>query len=387
MDLQDKFKTVKYSHDPRDLEQFLLTCIEEGSEDGLNYVLQPINFYSTHNHGLISSIGAEACALTAMHWGVNGLSGLAETALNSHEVDAVSTILEILAYAASSRLTFFLCGRHYTFPYLQEQLDLTNVRYRSRSFINTVKEELLNIIVNYERKDHAPLSLTIALQNLSNHASGDDEEEYYDDEESTYYKEIIISGREAFDTLFAACSARWLRFNRKDLKEYISLLHKPDITEQEIHLHIAKNPYLLDPFYAHVWSKEQLGEKFEADFIVRLMDDNYIVVEIKKPNDLIMNKAGDLSAEATHAVRQAIEYRTWIVRNHLYVKQRFENIEEPSCLVVIGMENDLDEKQRNLLRQQNERGNLKIVGFDWLYRRANTILDNLFNHIFGPFEY
>jgi hypothetical protein len=170
------------------------------------------------------------------------------------------------------------------------------------------------------------------------------------------------------------------RIDGRALNEFHYLLQKTDISEQEVHTYLVQNPFLLDPFYEHIWSKEPLGERLEADFIIRLMDDSYIVVEIEKPGDPILNKKGDLSAQATHALRQALEYRSWIIRNHLYAKQRFENIGEPSCLVIIGLESRLSDEQRGLLRQQNERDNVKIVGFDWLYQRAKAVLNNLMKH-------
>ncbi len=69
-------------------------------------------------------------------------------------------------------------------------------------------------------------------------------------------------------------------------------------------------------------------------------------MEIEKPCDPIMNKAGDFSARTTHAIRQVIEYHSWLVENYLYAKRRFENLRTPSCLVVIGLESKLSEKQK-----------------------------------------
>jgi hypothetical protein len=114
---------------------------------------------------------------------------------------------------------------------------------------------------------------------------------------------------------------------------------------------------------------------------LRLLDDEYVVVEIEKPSDKILNRRGNLSAEATHAIRQALEYRDWLISNHLYVRDRFENIWRPRCLVVIGLESLLSPAQRERLRQENEsrQGMVKIVGFDGLLHRSESILSNIIN--------
>lgn len=51
---------------------------------------------------------------------------------------------------------------------------------------------------------------------------------------------------------------------------------------------------------------------------------------------------------------------------------------EVSCLVVIGLEGALGPSQMQALRNDNrQRHALKIVGFDWLASRAETMRDNM----------
>jgi hypothetical protein len=116
-----------------------------------------------------------------------------------------------------------------------------------------------------------------------------------------------------------------------------------------------------------------------ADFLVRLMDDRYIVVEIEKSVDPIMSAKGDLSWQATHAIRQALEYRDWLISNYLYARQSFEKLWRPRCMVVIGLESSLTLEQTDRLRQENEsrQGMVEIIGFDQLLKRAEAMLNNI----------
>lgn len=185
----------------------------------------------------------------------------------------------------------------------------------------------------------------------------------------------------AMESLFFAIGARWFGLSHSRIEEYSKLVLREDIAEEEAHNYLAMHPYILEPFYSQIWSKERLGEALIADFVIRLIDNSYLVVEIEKPSDMIMTKSGNLSAKTTHAVRQALEYREWLLTNLLYSKQRFPELWRPACLVVIGQESHLNMLQQERLRQENEsrQGILRIVGYDTLRDRAKAVISNLFN--------
>ena len=53
-------------------------------------------------------------------------------------------------------------------------------------------------------------------------------------------------------------------------------------------------------------------------------------------------------------------------------------MDEVTCLVVVGLEGLLGPSQKQALRNDNrQRHALKIVGFDWLASRAETMRDNM----------
>jgi hypothetical protein len=72
-------------------------------------------------------------------------------------------------------------------------------------------------------------------------------------------------------------------------------------------------------------------------------------------------------------VSQATEYKRFIERLP-NVQVYFPDIDELVCLVVIGLERNLNSEQIQALRNDNrQRHALKIVGFDWLAKRALNI--------------
>jgi hypothetical protein len=343
------------------LEDALLACIEDGSEIGLGLAIKLTDFdYDGTSYKWSDKFAA---AITAIYWGSQGISKLSELALYSDSYSTITVITRVLAHAASSTLDDLFDKETFNLQKLAEKLDLTNSRYKSEGFTQTAKRELSNFVINFEPEVPVPYDLISSLNLLA-------------------IRGLQDQNTMAFYNLFFALTSRWFHLNKSGIENYYELIHEQGISEEDVQAYLTNNSYILDPFYAQVWPKAKLGEKLIVDFMVRLMDDTYIVVEIEKPSDPILTQRGDLSAQATHAIRQAIEYRDWLISNHLYVKGRFEGILRPVCLVVIGMESSLNEDQKLRLWQENEsrHGILRVVGYDWLYTRSKSIFNNIVNN-------
>jgi hypothetical protein len=129
-----------------------------------------------------------------------------------------------------------------------------------------------------------------------------------------------------------------------------------------------------------VWPKPDLHGAKEPDFVIRRIDDSYIVVEIETPAKPLVTGGGQVSAQVTQAVTQAMEYRTFLLERFPQAATFFPEFRNPECLVVIGMERDLSEDQRRaLLRENQHRQGVHIVGFDWVAQRAEAITNNIIN--------
>ncbi len=130
-----------------------------------------------------------------------------------------------------------------------------------------------------------------------------------------------------------------------------------------------------------IWPEPNLlGSRF-PDFVVRRSDNTYVVVEIECPSKNIVTAAGQLSADTTHAEQQAVDYRTYLLRRINDARAHFPGFDNPDCLVVIGKEQGLTDRQREVLRDANlTRHKLRIVGFDWLAERAKVVAANITRH-------
>jgi hypothetical protein len=101
-------------------------------------------------------------------------------------------------------------------------------------------------------------------------------------------------------------------------------------------------------------------------------------VEIETPRKQLITQGGQLSADATHAERQATDYRAFLDERIAEAEQHFSQYRSAECLVVVGLEATLSNGQATSLRNVNAgRHKVRIVGFDWLARRASAIIENI----------
>ena len=186
------------------------------------------------------------------------------------------------------------------------------------------------------------------------------------------------SGRSACPGTFRCAIGALARGEHPTLDEYERLIAERPDDEPAFQRFLTDTPRLLDPMAVQVWPEPNLFGSRQPDFLVRRADDTYIVVEIECPGKLLVTAGGNLSAEVTHAERQATDYRSYLVRHHANAALHFPGFDEPDCLVVAGLERRLDDTRRSVLRDANRhRHCLRIVGFDWLGERARTVAANI----------
>ena len=142
--------------------------------------------------------------------------------------------------------------------------------------------------------------------------------------------------------------------------------------------YLTRHPVLLDPLAASVHPKQRLGLEHATDFAVRSHDDQWTLVEIERPHDRLFTKKGDFLARFTHALRQVLDFQTWVDNNVAYAQRHMPAISSPRGLLVIGRSADLSEGEKVRLAALNERlYRVRIETFDGLLRRSALMYENL----------
>ncbi len=145
---------------------------------------------------------------------------------------------------------------------------------------------------------------------------------------------------------------------------------------------LEKHPLLLDSRAFQVWGRPDLHGKLEPDFVIRTYDDNYVIAEIETPDKKLVTRRGNLSADATHAIDQVLEYQDYLSSHLAEASGSFPQFKTSTGLVVVGRESSLNAKQKDVLRRENQsRPNIRIVGFDALADSSKTVTNNVIHGI------
>jgi len=159
-----------------------------------------------------------------------------------------------------------------------------------------------------------------------------------------------------------------------DFHELIS--HAPN--EEACHKFLVRHPVFLDPL-AHSISKQRLGIEHITDFVLRRLDDKYLLVEIEKPQDRIFTHQGDFTAQFSHALGQVLDFQAWIADNLSYAQKHLPLIVAPRGLLVMGRRSDLTDQDKRKLHQMNvSLPTIDIATFDDLYESTARLYENAY---------
>ena len=345
---EDTEEFIRGGH-PRDLGALLDACTQDGSLDALVCVTRLFeDMYGgiTFNFELKAPPAWElAC------WGERGLDQLVAATLKAPTSKNVSLCLQILTTLASGRLLEeppVFCD--------EARLRRLDALLKSRPEVRSyAKSKLTAFVLSVEDEDDLIDMIATGFSRVS----------------------FLRGGANAAKELFAAVSTRWLTISEPLLRKYETLIADRPDDEPAFQVFFTEHPQLLDPMAAEVWPQPALHGAQIPDFVIRRFDNSYVVVEIETPAKQLVTTGNQLSSWVTHAVGQVAEYRRFIERLPA-VQTHFPNLDEVSCLVVIGLEGGLNADQQQVLRNDNrQRHGLQVVGFDWLARRGHAIRENM----------
>ena len=115
-----------------------------------------------------------------------------------------------------------------------------------------------------------------------------------------------------------------------------------------------------------------------TDFVIKTLENNYILVEIEKPHDRIFNAYNDFSASFVHAYGQVLDFISWVDRNIAYAQTKLPNISAPDGILIIGRSKSLTVDQKKKLEYFNSNSTLiKIYTYDDILINAIRLYQNL----------
>lgn len=181
-----------------------------------------------------------------------------------------------------------------------------------------------------------------------------------------------------FPAIFEAVSEASIKVSDRLLQQLEALIGERK-SEEAYQRFLSNNPVLLDPLASDVIAKQRLGSDFVTDFVIRRLDDQYLLVEIERPDSPMFNRRDDFTAEFTHAYGQILDFQTWVEENAAYARTILTGIAAPPGLLVIGLRRMLSDRQIKKLARLNitGRGTIQVLCFDDVLWNSRRLYENI----------
>lgn len=131
------------------------------------------------------------------------------------------------------------------------------------------------------------------------------------------------------------------------VSEFSDLLDtEPEEEKVQLYLSINRNKILLEPSAVNIIPKLELGSEYVTDFVIKLPQQRYILVEIEKPGHSLFTKKGRVTAKVTDAQQQVEDWLNWVSDYPSYAQNSMPGIREPQGWVIVGRRNSMSESDR-----------------------------------------
>lgn len=168
-----------------------------------------------------------------------------------------------------------------------------------------------------------------------------------------------------------------IKITKKKLREFAQLIDGCG-KEEEYQIFLKNNPAFINPLSSQVIDKHRLGDDLITDFVVKTLENNYILVEIEKPQDRIFNKQNDFSFRFVHAYGQVLDFISWVDENIAYAQKKLPNISAPTGILIMGRRTSLTAEQKRKLEYFNLNSpRVKIYTYDDVLENATCLYENL----------
>ncbi len=130
-------------------------------------------------------------------------------------------------------------------------------------------------------------------------------------------------------------------------------------------------------------SQKRLGSEYVTDFMIGAAHSfgvDWVAVELESPRAVLFTKAGDPSATLNHAIRQILNWRTWLSHNLSYAtRPESENglglsklRPDVEGLILIGRRSKLSDSDNALRSQMSHDLNIAIHTYDYILDVARS---------------
>lgn len=160
------------------------------------------------------------------------------------------------------------------------------------------------------------------------------------------FTQIAFADQRAAEELVNALATKWLKFGPNTIAQYIVSCSVEANNEPFFQKFFEEYSQILDPMVSQVWSEFDLQGMLRPDFVVRRSDDSYLIVEIECPSKKLMTVQNQLSTDAIHAEKQTMQYKEFFAERLRETRSIMPFFSDPECLIVIGMENELNDRQK-----------------------------------------
>lgn len=170
-------------------------------------------------------------------------------------------------------------------------------------------------------------------------------------------------------TKLSETAKKFLTEMLNDLKiRFQALISRTDVDEQEIQDFLEDHRFIIDPNAKQVWSKENLGEGNQADFILGYAD-SIRVVEIKRPFDRIFDRNLQFSAKTREALSELSRYQQWIELNESMAKGCYGSEVLRKSWGIIGRSLEMSQRELESLASWNSTSKeVELKSFDDLLK-------------------
>lgn len=170
-----------------------------------------------------------------------------------------------------------------------------------------------------------------------------------------------------------------LMINYPVIHNFENLINESGQKEEIYQKYLGENPILIDPLAKEIIPKQKLGDDYITDFVIRKLNNEYLLVEIEKPSDNIFSKSNDFTSKFTHALGQVLDFQEWVESHIEYAGSKLPGISSPTGVLIIGRSESLNSIQRAKLKRFNTtmNGRIKVFTYDDVLRNASILYHNI----------